>query len=113
MAFCGAISRLPAPVRSAPGFLVNRALTPYLVEAFMLLDEGVTKETIDRAAEEFGMPMGPIELADRVGLDICLSVATMLKDRLDEPMPDIPEMAGGEGREGRTRQEDRAGALRL
>lgn len=88
--FCGAISRLPAPVRSAPGFLVNRALTPYLVEAFMLLDEGVSKETIDRAAEEFGMPMGPIELADRVGLDICLSVATMLKERLDEKMPEIP-----------------------
>jgi 3-hydroxyacyl-CoA dehydrogenase / enoyl-CoA hydratase / 3-hydroxybutyryl-CoA epimerase len=89
--FCGTISRLPAPVRSAPGFLVNRALTPYLIEAFMLLDEGVAKETIDRAAEEFGMPMGPIELADRVGLDICLSVASMLADRLDAPMPDIPE----------------------
>ena len=80
-AFCGAISRLPAPVKSAPGFLVNRALTPYLAEAFILLDEGVSKETIDRAAEEFGMPMGPIELADRVGLDIGLSVATMLKEK--------------------------------
>ena len=90
-AFCGAISRLPAPVKSAPGFLVNRALTPYLAEAFILLDEGVSKETIDRAAEEFGMPMGPIELADRVGLDIGLSVATMLKEKLDQPMPDIPE----------------------
>lgn len=90
-AFCGAISRLPAPVKSAPGFLVNRALTPYMAEAFILLDEGFSKETIDRAAEEFGMPMGPIELADRVGLDICLSVATMLKEKLDQPMPDIPE----------------------
>jgi 3-hydroxyacyl-CoA dehydrogenase / enoyl-CoA hydratase / 3-hydroxybutyryl-CoA epimerase len=89
--FCGAISRLPAPVRSAPGFLVNRALTPYLIEAFMLMEEGVSKETIDRAAEEFGMPMGPIELADRVGLDICLSVARMLKERLDDPMPNIPK----------------------
>jgi 3-hydroxyacyl-CoA dehydrogenase / enoyl-CoA hydratase / 3-hydroxybutyryl-CoA epimerase len=89
-AFCGAISRLPAPVKSAPGFLVNRALTPYLVEAFMLLEEGVSKETIDRAAEDFGMPMGPIELADRVGLDICLSVATMLKEELDGSMPEIP-----------------------
>jgi 3-hydroxyacyl-CoA dehydrogenase / enoyl-CoA hydratase / 3-hydroxybutyryl-CoA epimerase len=89
-AFCGTISRLPAPVKSAPGFLVNRALTPYLVEAFMLMEEGVSKETIDRAAEDFGMPMGPIELADRVGLDICLSVATMLKEELNEPMPEIP-----------------------
>jgi 3-hydroxyacyl-CoA dehydrogenase/enoyl-CoA hydratase/3-hydroxybutyryl-CoA epimerase len=89
-AFCGAISRLPAPVKSAPGFLVNRALTPYLVEAFTLLDEGVAKETIDKAAENFGMPMGPIELADRVGLDICLEVARMLKERLDGPLPEIP-----------------------
>ncbi|HEU4987735.1 MAG TPA: 3-hydroxyacyl-CoA dehydrogenase NAD-binding domain-containing protein [Rhizobiaceae bacterium] len=90
-AFCGAIDRLPAPVRSAPGFLVNRCLTPYLTEAFMMLDEGVAKETIDRAAEDFGMPMGPIELADRVGLDIGLEVAKMLKERLEDPMPDIPE----------------------
>jgi 3-hydroxyacyl-CoA dehydrogenase/enoyl-CoA hydratase/3-hydroxybutyryl-CoA epimerase len=90
-AFCGAIDRLPAPVKSAPGFLVNRALTPYLVEAFVMLDEGTAKETIDRATEEFGMPMGPIELADRVGLDIGLEVVRMLKDGLDDPLPDIPD----------------------
>lgn len=90
-AFCGAIGRLPAPVKSAPGFLVNRALTPYLVEAFLLLDEGVEKETIDRATEDFGMPMGPIELADRVGLDIGLEVVRMLKEKLDGTMPDIPD----------------------
>ncbi|TWH01115.1 3-hydroxyacyl-CoA dehydrogenase/enoyl-CoA hydratase/3-hydroxybutyryl-CoA epimerase [Mesorhizobium sp. J18] len=89
-AFCGAIDRLPAPVGSAPGFLVNRCLTPYLVEAFVMLDEGMAKETIDRAAEDFGMPMGPIELADRVGLDIGLEVAKMLKESLEDPMPDIP-----------------------
>jgi len=89
-AFCGDISRLPAPVKSAPGFLVNRALTPYLVEAFVMFDEGVPKEVIDRAARNFGMPMGPIELADRVGLDICLEVARMLKERLPDPMPEIP-----------------------
>ena len=74
-AFLGRIDRLPAPVKSAPGFLVNRALTPYLMEALVMLDEGVKKETIDKAAEHFGMPMGPIELADEVGLDICLHVA--------------------------------------
>ncbi|MDZ5696843.1 3-hydroxyacyl-CoA dehydrogenase NAD-binding domain-containing protein [Chelativorans sp. M5D2P16] len=90
-AFCGDISRLPASVKSAPGFLVNRALTPYLVEAFVIFDEGVPKEVIDAAAREFGMPMGPIELADRVGLDICLEVARMLQERLEEPMPDVPE----------------------
>ncbi|WP_166261378.1 3-hydroxyacyl-CoA dehydrogenase NAD-binding domain-containing protein [Marinobacter salicampi] len=89
--FVGQIDRLPAPVNTAPGFLVNRALTPYLVEAMVMLDEGIPAETIDRVAEDFGMPMGPIELADQVGLDICLSVANMLKERLDSPMPPVPD----------------------
>lgn len=91
IAFTGKISKLPTPVTSYPGFLVNRALTPYLLEAFILLDEGVDKEVIDRAAEDFGMPMGPIELADQVGLDICLHVADMLRDSLETPMPAVPE----------------------
>ena len=90
-AFAGLIDRLPAPAKSAPGFIVNRALTPYLQEAMTLLDEGVAKETIDKAAEDFGMPMGPIELADTVGLDICLDVAEMLKRELNWPMPEAPE----------------------
>ncbi|QCI67626.1 3-hydroxyacyl-CoA dehydrogenase NAD-binding domain-containing protein [Phreatobacter stygius] len=90
-AFCGRIDRLPAPVRSSPGFLVNRALTPYLSEAFVMLDEGMRKETIDQAARDFGMPMGPIELADQVGLDIGLHVAEMLKRSLADPLPDIPD----------------------
>ncbi len=74
-AFLGRIDRLPAPVKSAPGFLVNRALTPYMLEAMVMLSEGIKRETIDAAAVDFGMPMGPIELADTVGLDICLDVA--------------------------------------
>ncbi len=90
-AFLGRIDRLPAPVKSAPGFLVNRALTPYLMEAFVMLDEGVKRETIDRAAEDFGMPMGPIELADQVGLDICLHVAEVLRQELPRPMPATPK----------------------
>ncbi|MDG2529041.1 3-hydroxyacyl-CoA dehydrogenase NAD-binding domain-containing protein [Caulobacter endophyticus] len=90
-AFAGAIDRLPAPARSAPGFIVNRALTPYLAEALVMLDEGVVKETIDKAAEDFGMPMGPIELADQVGLDICLAVADMLKRELGWAVPDAPQ----------------------
>src|SRR5580658_7653741 len=90
-AFLGRIDRLPAPVKSAPGFLVNRALTPYLLEALVLLDGGMKKETIDKAAEDFGMPMGPIELADEVGLDICLHVAEMLKDSLHRDMLDAPQ----------------------
>src|SRR5262250_1409435 len=56
-AFLGRIDRLPAPVKSAPGFLVNRALTPYLLEALIMLDGGTSKETIDKAAVDFGMPM--------------------------------------------------------
>ncbi len=90
-AFLGRIDRLPAPVKSAPGFLVNRALTPYLLEAMVMLDEGIKKETIDKTAEDFGMPMGPIELADQVGLDICLHVAEMLRSNLKREMPDPPQ----------------------
>ena len=91
-AFLGRIDRLPAPVKSAPGFLVNRALTPYMLEALVMLNAGETRETIDAAAETFGMPMGPIELADTVGLDICLHVAEMLKASLDRPMPDVSQV---------------------
>jgi 3-hydroxyacyl-CoA dehydrogenase/enoyl-CoA hydratase/3-hydroxybutyryl-CoA epimerase len=89
-AFCGAIGRLPARVRDYPGYLVNRALTPYLLEAIQMIGEGHDKQVIDRAAERFGMPMGPVELADQIGLDICLDVAGSLKSGLDKPMPDVP-----------------------
>ena len=88
-AFLGRIDRLPAPVKSAPGFLVNRALTPYMLEAMLMLIDGKKRETIDAAAVSFGMPMGPVELADQVGLDICLHVAETLKASLDRPMPDV------------------------
>jgi 3-hydroxyacyl-CoA dehydrogenase/enoyl-CoA hydratase/3-hydroxybutyryl-CoA epimerase len=90
-ALVGQINRLPAPVSSAPGFLVNRVLTPYLLEAMILLDEGIKAEAIDQVALDFGMPMGPVELADQVGLDICASVADMLRDRLDGAMPATPD----------------------
>lgn len=88
--FVGQLSRLPAPVSSAPGFLVNRALTPYIAEALLMLDEGLAAESIDQVALDFGMPMGPIELADQVGLDVCLGVADMLRERLDENLPEPP-----------------------
>jgi 3-hydroxyacyl-CoA dehydrogenase / enoyl-CoA hydratase / 3-hydroxybutyryl-CoA epimerase len=77
-AFVRQIDKLPLPVRSAPGFLVNRVLAPYLMEAMRCADEGVAPETVDEAALAFGMPMGPIELADTVGLDICMAVGKML-----------------------------------
>ena len=89
--FVGQIDRLPLPVKSAPGFLVNRALMPYILEAMLLLDEKVSRDTIDGAAKRFGMPMGPIELADQIGLDICLAVADMLSAKLDRPMPAVPD----------------------
>ncbi|QIG80178.1 3-hydroxyacyl-CoA dehydrogenase NAD-binding domain-containing protein [Stakelama tenebrarum] len=89
--FVGDIGKLPLPVTASPGFLVNRALMPYLGEALVMVDEGVQCERIDKAAEEFGMPMGPIELADQVGLDICLAVAESLARDLDHPMPEIPQ----------------------
>ena len=78
LAFARRIDKLPLPVKSAPGFLVNRALTPYLMAAVELLDEGHPAAAIDEAAEVFGMPMGPLELADAVGLDICLHVGQIL-----------------------------------
>ena len=77
-AFVRQIDKLPLPVKSAPGFLVNRVLAPYLGAAMRCLDEGIAPETIDEAALAFGMPMGPIELADTVGLDICAAVGRML-----------------------------------
>jgi 3-hydroxyacyl-CoA dehydrogenase/enoyl-CoA hydratase/3-hydroxybutyryl-CoA epimerase len=77
-AFVGQIDKLPLPVKSAPGFLVNRVLAPYLGAAMRCLDEGIAPETIDEAALAFGMPMGPMELADTVGLDICAAVGRML-----------------------------------
>jgi len=89
--FVGAIDRLPLPVKSSPGFLVNRALTPYMLEAMVMLDEKVDKATIDAAAEKFGMPMGPIELADQVGLDICLAVGDMLRAKFGDALPAAPD----------------------
>ena len=88
-AFTRHIDRLPLPVTSSPGFLVNRVLMPYLLEAVVLESEGVSAQVIDQVALEFGMPMGPIALADTVGLDICLAVAetlssTLYKDRAVE-----------------------------
>ncbi len=89
-AFVGAIDRLPLPVKSSPGFLVNRALTPYMLEAMVMLDEKIDQRLIDAAAEKFGMPMGPIELADQVGLDICLDVGDMLRSKFGDSLPPTP-----------------------
>ncbi|MFO7766402.1 MAG: 3-hydroxyacyl-CoA dehydrogenase NAD-binding domain-containing protein [Pelovirga sp.] len=86
-AFVLAIKRLPLPVKSSPGFLVNRILMPYLLEAMEMVEEGIEPAVIDRAATSFGMPMGPIRLADTVGLDICLSVARILSGHYPIKVP--------------------------
>ncbi|MBN4080625.1 enoyl-CoA hydratase/isomerase family protein [Beggiatoa alba] len=81
------IRRLPLPVSSSPGFLVNRILMPYLMEAVELVEEGIPLKAIDQAATDFGMPMGPIELADTIGLEICLKVAENLSQGMDIRVP--------------------------
>jgi 3-hydroxyacyl-CoA dehydrogenase / enoyl-CoA hydratase / 3-hydroxybutyryl-CoA epimerase len=92
IAFVRAVDRLPLPVKSSPGFLVNRVLMPYLLEAVDLLEEGVPAPAIDQAAMDYGMPMGPIALADAVGLDICLAVARKLGSRLAAPEETPPRL---------------------
>ena len=86
-AFARSIGKLPLPVKSSPGFLVNRILMPYLLEAVIMLNEGIAPESIDKAATDFGMPMGPIELADAVGLDICKNVASILSKTTGIELP--------------------------
>jgi 3-hydroxyacyl-CoA dehydrogenase/enoyl-CoA hydratase/3-hydroxybutyryl-CoA epimerase len=87
LAFCKAIGKLPVPVKGTPGFLVNRILMPYLMEAMRLYNEGVPGPVLDREAKKFGMPMGPIELADTVGLDVCASVGRELAPFLGLEVP--------------------------
>jgi 3-hydroxyacyl-CoA dehydrogenase/enoyl-CoA hydratase/3-hydroxybutyryl-CoA epimerase len=90
-AFVRQIDKLPLPVKDSPGFLVNRVLGPYMQNAFRMLEEGTQPETIDAAMEAFGMPMGPIELADTVGLDICLHAGKSLAKGTDGRAPEPPE----------------------
>jgi len=90
-AFVRQIDKLPLPVKDSPGFLVNRVLGPYMQNAFRMLDEGAKPETLDAAMEEFGMPMGPAELADTVGLDICLAAGKSLAKHLS-PGAEVPQI---------------------
>ncbi len=85
MAFVRQIDRLPLPVNSAPGFLVNAVLAPYMLEALRAVDQGSAPETVDEAMLAFGMPMGPIELVDRVGLDVAMAAGRSLAAPGAEP----------------------------
>ena len=98
MSFARRLDKLPVPCRSAPGFLVNRILFPYLTEAMIAAGEGVPLEVIDAVATRFGMPVGPIELADTVGLDIALHVGGVPSAAFDTPRPAVlePKVAAGE-----------------
>lgn len=77
--FLKSIGKLPVVVKDSPGFLVNRILLPYLIEAGRLYDSGVDPQEIDKAMLSFGMPMGPIRLLDEIGLDVGLHVAATLE----------------------------------
>lgn len=88
MVFVQRLDKLPLVVKSSPGFLVNRLLLPYLLESILLLEEGIPASAIDKAALDFGMPMGPIELADTVGLDICLDAAKTLTEQFGGQIPE-------------------------
>lgn len=99
--FVKSISKLPLACRSAPGFVVNRLLTPYMGEAMHLAEDGMALPDIDRVAVDFGMPMGPVELVDSVGLDVALNVSRVLGKAFNRPVPErLQEMvdAGHLGR---------------
>ncbi len=88
IAFTRRIDKIPLPCKSSPGFLVNRVLVPYLYEAMFALQDGIPMEVVDEAALRYGMPMGPIELADVVGLDVCRHVGKIVSQALNKQAPD-------------------------
>lgn len=101
LAFCKAIDKLPLPVKGTPGFLVNRILMPYMLEAVRLYGEGVPGPVLDKVAKKFGMPMGPIELADTVGLDVAVSVGRELGPFLNLQIPPGMESLLAAGKRGK------------
>jgi 3-hydroxyacyl-CoA dehydrogenase/enoyl-CoA hydratase/3-hydroxybutyryl-CoA epimerase len=90
--FARRLDKLPVACRSAPGFMVNRVLTPYMFEAMLAAEEGVPLAAIDRVAVDFGMPMGPIELVDVVGLDVAAHVGEIIAAQLQRPATAIPRL---------------------
>ena len=83
---CKKAGKTPIVVNDGPGFLVNRLLLPYMVEAISLLEEGHSIQKLDHVMRRFGMPMGPIELFDEVGLDVAWKVAKILKQSMADRM---------------------------
>lgn len=101
ISFVRKIDKLPLPCRSAPGFVVNRILFPYLIEAMLAAEEGIDLALIDKVAVDFGMPMGPIELADVVGLDVSMHVGKILADAFGKPTPTRVQTLVKDGKLGR------------
>lgn len=99
--FCRAIDKFPVPVAGTPGFLVNRVLFPYMLEAATAYAEGIPGPVIDKAAVKFGMPMGPIELVDTVGLDVAAGVGAELAPFLGLPIPAALAVPPEPGRRGK------------
>ena len=87
-AFVKAIGKFPLECTSSPGFVVNRLLAPYMAEAMHIAESGVPLAEIDKVAEEFGMPMGPVELVDSVGIDVALNVSKVLGAAFNRPIPE-------------------------
>jgi 3-hydroxyacyl-CoA dehydrogenase / enoyl-CoA hydratase / 3-hydroxybutyryl-CoA epimerase len=87
--FTRKLDKLPLPCKSAPGFVVNRILMPYLDEAMFAFEEGIPAAVIDRTGKQFGMPMGPLELADVVGLDVALNVGRVLGEAFKRSAPEV------------------------
>ena len=85
--FVKAIGKLPLECASSPGFVVNRILAPYMAEAMHLHEDGAALADIDKSAEDFGMPMGPVELVDSVGIDVALGVSRVLAAAMGRPVP--------------------------
>jgi 3-hydroxyacyl-CoA dehydrogenase/enoyl-CoA hydratase/3-hydroxybutyryl-CoA epimerase len=100
-AFTKGIGKLPLECASSPGFVVNRILAPYMAEAMQLAEEGVPLRDIDKAAEAFGMPIGPVELADSVGLDVVMHVSEVLGEGMQRAIPAALERKVKDGQLGR------------
>ena len=100
-AFCKKLDKLPVPVAGSPGFLVNRVLFPYMLEAMTAYAEGIPGPVIDKAAVKFGMPMGPIELVDTVGLDVAAGVGAELAPFLGLAIPPALQSPPEQGKRGK------------
>lgn len=87
VSFVQKIGKTPVIVKDSPGFLVNRILVPYLMEAVRLHESGIPLKDIDDAMLEFGMPMGPMRLLDEIGLDVAAHVAKTLASAFPDRFP--------------------------